>query len=98
MEVNFRNRTLERCYKDIRESTRRWGSPTGDKYIQRITVIQQAKDFNELFTLSFLRLHPLSGNRKGDYSMTVHGRWRLIIQHDEARDVVIIKEMSNHYE
>jgi plasmid maintenance system killer protein len=49
----------------------------------------------ELYTFSF-DFHPLKGDREGQYSLTVLGRWRLILT-VEGDDAVVIEEVSNHY-
>ena len=94
----FRGRVLERCYQSSREASRRWGPAVGNKYIQRITVLQSTPTFDDLFKHAALKLHPLVGNRQGDYAITIQGKWRLILAHDEAASQLIVKEVSDHYD
>ena len=98
MEVEFGNRQLQRCYESRREATRRWGHSVGAKYIEWVGLIIETPDFQDLFAFRFLRLHRLRGDRKGSYAMTLHGRWRLIADYDETNDVIVIREVSNHYD
>jgi proteic killer suppression protein len=45
-----------------------------------------------------LDFHPLKGNRKGQYALTLTGYWRLIITNDgEIFDIAKIEEVSDHY-
>ena len=98
MEVVFRTRELRRCYQDSREASRKWGQAVGAKYVERITVLQATPVFDDLYSHSALRLHLLKGNRQGDYAVTVHGRWRLIVTLGAAPGQLIVKEMSDHYD
>lgn len=42
--------------------------------------------------------HALKGDRQGQCSLTLVGRWRLIITvRDEAMTVVRVEEVSKHY-
>ena len=96
MDVTFRTRELERCYRNSREAIRKWGYDVGARYVQRITVLQAAPTFGSLFAHTALRLHPLVGDRTGDYALTILGRWRLIISHDESIGQIVVKEVSDH--
>ena len=98
MRISFRTRILRRCYEDHREASRRWGNVVGEKYIQRIQILKSVPTFATLFDMRMLRIHPLTGNMRGHYSVTIHARWRLIIERDESEDMLIIREVSNHYD
>ena len=96
MRVVFANRDLERGYLDVSRATREWGQPLGLRYIQRVKILIAASNLQELGRSRALRLHPLKGNRRGEWAMTLQGRWRLIIEPiDEA--TVRVKEVSAHY-
>ena len=45
-----------------------------------------------------MRLHALKGSGRGGLSITLTGRWRLIVTRGERDDSVIIEEVSNHYD
>lgn len=59
-------------------------------------LILDADDFRDLFAFASLRLHPLTGERQGQYAMTLVGRWRLIVSLEGS--IVVIEEVSNHYD
>ena len=42
-----------------------------------LDACRAAKDLKALGTLATLNLHPLKGERKGQWSVTVSGNWRL---------------------
>lgn len=97
MEVRFRRSYLKRCAENASQATRRWGHPAGNNYVENIALIKEAQRFSDLYQHSHLRLHPLRGNRRGEFAMQIHGRLRLIVEHDEANQTVLIKEVSPHY-
>ena len=60
-----------------------------------------AVKFADLFEIQSLYLHPLTGDRRGQYAMTIKGRWRLIIalnDLDDQQQVITLEEVSNHYD
>ena len=68
------------------------------RYIQRIEQIEAMPTFHSLFSIQSLRLHPLKGDRRGQYALTLVGRYRLIIEQDDASNTVLVSEVSNHYD
>ena len=53
----------------------------------------------DLYAIRALRLHPLTGRRKGQLAMTLTGRWRLIVTvGSDAMTVVRVEEVSKHYD
>ena len=45
-----------------------------------------------------MRLHPLKGTVSGKMSIHLTERWRLIVTRGESEEIVIIEEVSNHYD
>lgn len=98
MEVIFRTRKLRKCYLESQLAIRTWGYEVGQRYIQRIDIIQEARDINELCQLPALDCHPLKGSRKGQYAVSLTGFWRLIFTlHGERLEIVQVEEVSKHY-
>jgi len=83
---------------DHLEGQRTWGAEVGRKNIQRIDILQEATDMAEVRKLPGLDCHPLKGRRKGQFGITLHGRWRLIfsLQGDKAR-IIRVEEVSKHH-
>ena len=98
MEVIFRTNELRRCYVESARAMRRWGPDVGRRYIARINQLYAASDFQQLYNIRALRLHPLHGPHIGKLSITLTGRWRLIVREGDSADSVIIEEVSNHYD
>lgn len=96
MEVSFGDSRLERCYKEHEQAVKKWGPVVARKYILRIDIIYAAKTLEELFSSKSLRLHSLKGERAGEYAITLHDRWRLIIVRDGDRGIQV-KEVTSHY-
>ena len=80
MEIEFSSNRLNAASLSLSQATRLFGVPIAQKYIQRLAVIRATEKFQELFGHRALRLHPLKGNRAGQYAMTLTGNYRLIIE------------------
>ncbi len=70
----------------------------GNAYHKRIDLLIRTRMFNDLFDIASLDLHPLRGDRRGQYAIRLHGRWRLVVQPNPAWDSVDVLEVSNHYD
>lgn len=98
MVVRFATSRLERCYHEIRLAQREWGQKVGRTYIQRINTLWAAKDGRDLFALRALEMHPLKGERRGQHSICLGDRERLIVAfEDDAWTIVRVEEVSKHY-
>ncbi len=98
MEIRFRTKKLEKQYLSYKEASKAYGQQVAKKYIMRINMIKAAKCFDELYTITTLKFHPLEGKRKGEYAITLTGFYRLIITNDgETFDIARIEEVSKHY-
>ena len=99
MEVKFRNRKLEKCYREEKQANKAYGREVGRRYIQRIKMIQAAANLDELMKLPSLRCHPLKGDRQGYYAINLTGFYRLIFTLEgEQLNITMIEEVSKHYD
>lgn len=98
MDVIFRNNRLRRCYAESARATRNWGPDVGRMYIRRIQMLYSVKDFQDAYHRPALRLHPLRSSQRGELSIYLTGRWRLIVTKGDSEEIVIIEEVSNHYD
>jgi proteic killer suppression protein len=90
MELEFSSNRLASASVSFSEAGRLFGVPIGRKYIQRLAVLRATEKFTQLYGYQALKMHPLKGNRAGQYSITLTGNYRLIIekvQEDKARIV-----------
>lgn len=83
---SFRHRGLQRLYEDDDPSK------LFAKHVQRIRLILAALDaaigVQDLDVHTF-HLHPLKGDRKGWWAVTVRANWRIVLrfQKDKAIDI-----------
>ena len=98
MEVTFRTRKLEKEYREHTKSVKAYGPEVARKYIQRINIIKQVRDIDELMNLPALRCHPLKGSHQGQYAVKLTGFYRLIFTlMGDALEIAHIEEVSKHY-
>ena len=98
MDVRFRRRRLERCFERLDLATREWGPEVGPRYIERVRALYRARRFDLLFDFRALGLHPLRGDRRGQYALRLTGRMRLIIERGDDTDTVIVVEVVDYHD
>lgn len=99
MDIQFKTRKLKKLYEDYRQAEKSFPKPVARKYIQRINIIKQARNFDELKNLPALRCHALKGDRSGQWAINLTGYYRLIFTLKGDRlEIVFIEEVSKHYE
>ncbi len=97
MEVVFRTPKLRQCYEDIGKARRSWGAQVAKKYVSRVESLYAARDLQALYQHRAFRLHPLKGPEKGNFSIDLTGRWRMIIRPGTSEEHITVLEVSNHY-
>ena len=98
MELEFKTNKLKKQYENHSEAIKAYGPQVGKKYIMRINTLKSAKSFDDLYKIPTLKFHPLTGNRKGEFAISLTGYWRLIITNNgDAFDIAKIEEVSDHY-
>ena len=98
MEITFRTRQLRRCYEESARAIQRWGPEVARKFVTRIKQLHAIADLQQAYNIKAMRLHALRESNRGELSITLTGRWRLIVTKGEREDSVIIEEVSNHYD
>ncbi len=96
MNIEFLSNRLADASMSLSEASRLFGVSIGRKYIQRLAVLRATDKFIQLYGLRALKLHPLKGNRAGQYSMTLTGNYRLIIEKVKEDKVRIIDVEDYH--
>lgn len=98
MEVTFRTHKLQREYEKSKKAIQAYGHAVARRYIGRIDIIKSATDIEQLQMLPKLDCHPLKGDRKGEWSIKLINRMRLIFTLEgETLHIARIKEVSKHY-
>ena len=96
MKIEFSSSRLADASVSLAEAGRLFGVPIGRKYIQRLAVLRATDKFTQLYGHRALRLHPLKGNRTGQYAITLTGNYRLIIERVEE-DRVCIMDVEDYH-
>jgi len=96
VEIEFSSSRLGNSSVSFSEASRLFGVPIGRKYIQRLAVLRATERFTQLYGHQALRLHPLKGNRAGQYSITLTGNYRLIIE-KVKEDKVRIMDVEDYH-
>ncbi len=80
MEIQFRTARLQRACSSEKESNRRWGSQNARKIRQRLAELHAAEALVDISTLPAARLHPLHGERAGQFAVDIAHPFRLIFE------------------
>jgi proteic killer suppression protein len=91
--VGFRNKDLERFWQtgQARGVVRQYEA----KLCAMLTVLEDAEDVAELYSIPGWRLHPLKGDRKGIWSLRLMGNRRLTFR--IANDVVSDVDIEDYH-
>lgn len=89
MIVNFANRATERFARDGKS---KFAGMDIAKAMARLQVLNAASPLEDIPPLKSVGLHALSGDRQGQWAMTINGPWRLVFRFrgGHAEDVEII--------
>jgi plasmid maintenance system killer protein len=96
VEIEYSSNRLIKASVTISEANHLFGVPVGRKFIQRLAVLRAVDKFTQLFGYRALRLHPLKGDRIGQYSITLMGNYRLIIEKRQEDKVRILDVEDYH--
>lgn len=78
----FRHKGLRQLYEDGNAK----GVPPAmaDKLNKLLLALETADDLGQVSRFPGWKLHPLKGDLKGFWSLTITGNWRLIFRYDEG--------------
>jgi len=79
--VRFRHKGLRQLYEE--GNAKGVPSVMADKLRRLLFALETAETLEQLNRFPGWKLHPLKGDRKGSWSLTVTGNWRLIFCYDE---------------
>jgi proteic killer suppression protein len=96
VHIEFATSHLAAASISYSEASRLFGVPLGRKYIQRLAVLRASDKFSQLYGHRALRLHPLKGNREGQYALTLTGNYRLIVE-KLKEDLVRILDVEDYH-
>ena len=96
MRVAFRTRRLERCFAQESLAVRTWGPYVGRRYVERVNILMQVRDFDELADIPPLRFHPLSGERADQYAIRLTGQIRLVFAITGPNTITVEEVVDYH--
>lgn len=79
MDVEFDDDDLERLYTDA-QFTAGYSQEIVRSFRLRMQQIDASLDERDLYALKSLRFEKLKGDREGQSSVRLNGKWRLILQ------------------
>jgi toxin HigB-1 len=87
--ASFANRATERFAVDGKS---KFSGMDVAKALARLQVLHAAKSLEDIPQLKSVGLHALSGDRQGQWAMTINGPWRLVFRFadGDAHDVEIV--------
>jgi proteic killer suppression protein len=90
--VRFRHKGLRQLH--VEGNGKAVPSAMADKLRKLLFALETAEMLEQLRRFPGWKLHPLKGDLKGSWSLTVSGNWRLIFRYDEytntASDIDLI--------
>ena len=81
MIAHFRHKGLRQLQGD--GSAKGVPSAMADKLRKLLFALETAESLEQLRRFPGWKLHPLKGDLKGAWSLTVTGNWRLVFRYDE---------------
>jgi proteic killer suppression protein len=79
VEINYKNRKLEKQLTDPREMAKSFGQ-LARKVNQRLKDLNDADTLAIMRTIPAARCHELSGDHKGELAVDVSGNYRMIFE------------------
>jgi toxin HigB-1 len=79
--VRFRHKGLRQLWQD--GSAKGVPAAMADKLRKLLFALGTAETLEQLRRFPGWKLHPLKGDLKGSWSLTVTGNWRLVFSYDE---------------
>ena len=83
--VRFRDKGLRQLHED--GNARGVPSAMADKLRKLLFALETAETLEHLGRFPGWKLHPLKGDLKGLWSLTVTGNWRLAFRYDEKTNI-----------
>lgn len=96
MYIEFATGRLAGAAESISEATRLFGTQAGRKYIQRLAIIRALDKVSDLYGHQSLRFHPLKGDRRGEFALTLTGNYRLVLERLKEDTVRILAVEDYH--
>ncbi len=96
MELRFRTRRLQRALEQRNRAVREWGPVTGQRYVDLVRALRRTERVEHLYDIRPLDFHPLTGDRRGQHSLRLTGRMRMIVTVEDERTVTVEEVVDYH--
>jgi len=93
--VRFRDKGLRQLHED--GNARGVPSAMADKLRKLVFALETAETLEQLGRFPGWKLHPLKGDLRGLWSLTVTGNWRLIFRCDEETNTVSDTDLIDYH-
>ena len=80
MNIEYRNRGIEKVCTDASFAEKKYGREMADKIHQRIDKIEAAESVEQMIQYHIGRCHPLHQNRKNQYAVDLVHPMRLVFE------------------
>lgn len=93
---SFRDKDTAKIFAGRR--TRKIPPDVLDRAEAKLAVLEQSESLRELALPPSNRLHKLSGDREGQWSISINAQWRICFEFDEEAGDAYAVEITKHYE
>jgi len=95
MQLRINHKGLKRLYEEGISK----GVPAAmvDKLRKLLLALETATNLEQLGRFPGWKLHPLKGNLKGFWSLTVTGNWRLVFRYDEKSNIASDVDLVDYH-
>jgi toxin HigB-1 len=93
--AGFRHKGLRRLYDE--DNAKGLSVAVVDKLRKLLFALETAQDIEQVRRFPGWKLHPLKGELKGFWSLTVTGNWRLIFRYDDATKTVSDIDLTDYH-
>lgn len=105
MEIEFNNQELEDLYegKKVKNKIFKSNPQLVSQFIKVVGKLYSAPQIEDLYQITSLNYEALSGDRKGQSSVRINEKYRLIfVEIREEKEpfgvkIILIEEITNHY-
>jgi len=93
--AGFRHKGLRQLYED--DHSKGLSVATVDKLRKLLFALETAQNLEQLGRFPGWKLHPLKGDLKGFWSLTVTGNWRVIFRYDETTNTASDIDLTDYH-
>ena len=93
--VRFRHKGLRQLYAD--DNPKGLSASVADKLRKLLFALETAQDLDQVGRFPGWKVHPLKGDLKGFWSLTVTGNWRLIFRYDETTNTASDIDLTDYH-